>query len=395
MVACGEERHAIFRFDDLRRALQSVAALACRVQLVALLSVERSADRGVDLVARLRALAGVFELRRERAHALQRAPVTIGHDGNRVVELHHFLHAGQRFGRCSVDGHELGAEHRRCGDGRVQHLRQRHIDAVGRRAIDLRRDIDSRRRLADDRVVVTRLERRMHRRCEQRCLCRELAVRERAARSGMRDFRKLRAALGSGNVPLLRCSLDQHDLRCCAGEPHAEMTGAAHGAAAAGHLEVHHLRELERPEVDAALHVLRHDRDDGHERAHQVAVRVVVGAGSFLDAHLAPVGLQFLGAHHRERRVHAGAHFAMRDDHGNGVVGADLDPGGELGRALAIVGHDAQSIRRERDAGDAEGETAADQAAGRDDGAASPLVHGAPPSVGPCATAWIARRTRS
>ena len=106
----------------------------------------------------------------ERAHAFERAPVAIGDDRNRVVELHDFLHAGHRFrGAVSTDASFAP----NTGDAATvaySILRQRHVDAVGRRAVDLRRDVDARRRLADDRVVVARLERRMHRRFEQRRL---------------------------------------------------------------------------------------------------------------------------------------------------------------------------------------------------------------------------------
>ena len=79
-----------------------------------------------------------------------RSPVVIRDHGNGIVEFYHLMHTRHFQRRGVVEGGERAAEHRRGRDGRNLHVRQFHVDAVDRRAVDLASDIQPLGRRADD-----------------------------------------------------------------------------------------------------------------------------------------------------------------------------------------------------------------------------------------------------
>ena len=168
------------------------------------------------------------------------------------------------------------------------------------------------------------------------------------------------------------------------------MAGAAHRHRAAGHLQAEPSRETIRAVVEAALEGTGHVVD---ERAHDVGVRVGIERRRFFHAHQTPVGVHFLRRHHRQRGLRALTHLAVRHEDGHEVVGRDEDPRRELAGALGIIRAEAVARRRERRAGHAEHEPAADERAGADESASCPLAHYAPPWS--LARPWMACRTRA
>lgn len=129
------------------------------------------------------------------------------------------------------------------------------------------------------------------------------------------------------HAPAARGGAAQHVLRGGAGDTHAVMAGEADRGRAAGQLQVHEFGDLQHREIGDAEKGGR-DRDVAGEIA---AGEAVIGEGAgrrgLFHAHQLPVGLHFLGRHHRQRGVDALAHVGMGDIDRHHVVGGELDPG--------------------------------------------------------------------
>ena len=104
------------------------------------------------------------------------------------------------------------------------------------------------------------------------------------------------------------------------------LTSRRHGGAAAGDLQAHHLGGGQKDAID---------RIDKECREVDIAGRValgerVIGVFSvrrrFDHGDMIPVGVHLLGQHHGQRRVHALAHFGMRDNRSHCVIRRYLDP---------------------------------------------------------------------
>ena len=120
----------------------------------------------------------------------------------------------------------------------------------------------------------------------------------------MRDHTIARAALGGGNLPLVRRCLDQHQARCRATLSHVFIGFA--DAAAAGGAEI---------------------------APYTIAGEVLAGGG-VLRGDLRPVAVEFLGDELGETGHRTLAHFRARDADHDRVIRADYDPCVDFGQVI-------------------------------------------------------------
>ena len=361
-----QERHPVVGRDHLGRFRRHLRGGA-----------ERLVERGEDCLARHVAVPAVVIDGAEGRQRLARAPVAVGNDGDRLLELHHFLDAGHPLGRRRVDRHQPAALHGSDVDGRVEHAGQREVDAVAQAAVDLRGNVEARRGRAPDGVGVGILERRIGRGGDGRRGLGQIAEGRALPRRRVGDVRTDRRAFVGADAEALGRRHEQHLARRRPRDAHA-VTGAAHGHRAAGGLRAEPARQAVGAVVDGASERSRHRL--ARERAEHVGVGVGVEGRSLLDAHALPVRFHLLGRHHGEAGLRPLPHLAVRDQDGDEVVGSDGDPGRQLALVDRVGRDDAVAAGREGDAGHAEDEPAADEAAGADEGASRPLTHDAPPS---------------
>ena len=205
---------------------------------------------------------------------------------------------------------------------------------------------------------------------------RELAERRRFSGRRVRHARVGDGALRCAHAELLCGSGDDHLARGRSGDAHAVVAGAAHRQRSARDLKAGEAGETIRAVVEAALE----RSGDADEGAADVGVRVGIERRRLLDAHEIPIRIHFFRRHHRQRRLRALAHLAVRDEDRDDVVGRHEDPRIQLAGALRIIRADAVAARREDRAGHAEHEAAAGKRAGADERAPCPFAHYAPPS---------------
>jgi hypothetical protein len=231
-----------------------------------------------------------------------RAPIGIGHHGDGLRHANDAHDAATSPDRGLVDVDELPAEDRAGLHRRIDHVRQAGIDAVFRGAIELHRRVETRQGFADQREAAELLDRRLAVECDLRRFRGKLAIGERSAAGAMQHRAVRRGALGDGNVPLPRRGGDQ-------------------ALARAGARLLQPLPRSGDPAAANRIHVAI----DG------VLTLIARGGGEFaLD--LRPVDLQLLGDDLRQRGRGALPHLRMRDADGDGLVGIDHDPGGDLTR---------------------------------------------------------------
>ncbi len=154
-----EIRHLIGRLDDAR-ACERVGTGAGTDVGFKLAAQRRHAPRG-DLCGGHAAIAAAGEYRIEGIGCVSGTPEAIRHDDHRILEPDDSVDAAPPFDGTRIDAEQLAAEHRRDADGRVEHVRLAHIYAVARRPIHLVRNVETRNRLADERVFAPRLQARM------------------------------------------------------------------------------------------------------------------------------------------------------------------------------------------------------------------------------------------
>ena len=361
----GEERHPIVRGHHLCGLVRHRGGLADRL-------VEGGEDRGARDVA----VPGIVVGRGQRGQCHPGAPVAVGDDGHRLVELHHAGDPRHRLGRGGVDRDEHAALYRCDIDGGVEHARQREVDAVDGAPVDFGRNVEPRRGRATQRVGLRVLQvgtrgHRLRRRCP-----RQLTEGRTLAGAGMRHPRLGRRAVRCGDTEPVRRGLEQHLLGGGAGQAHAVMPRAPDSRRTARGLRAEPPRQPVGAIVDGPSHGGRYGI--AHERTEDERVGIHVEGRRLFDPDLGPVGLHLLGRHHRQPRQRPLSHFAMRDEDRHEVVRRDRDPGRQFALLFGVSGHDAVSTGREDDTADPQDEPAADQAPGADERASCPPTHRAP-----------------
>ena len=86
-------------------------------------------------------------------------PHVVGHDGDRIVELHDLAHARDGFGGGIVHALDPAAEDGRLREGRDLHAGRLNVDAIDRRSVDFRRRVEPLRGFADEPEILRPLER--------------------------------------------------------------------------------------------------------------------------------------------------------------------------------------------------------------------------------------------
>ena len=135
------------------------------------------------------------------------------------------------------------------------------------------------------------------------------------------------------------------------------LTGRRHRGAAARDLHVHGFHDREKESVHGIDEKGREsDLRYGIAFSQRVIGELLVRR-RFHYTDQVPVSVEFVGQHHRQRRVHALAHVRVRNDGGHRVVGRDLDPdvehrlvpgrnqAGDLGSAISRPYCDAEDDR--------------------------------------------------
>ena len=218
-----------------------------------------------------------------------------------VVERDRLDEARHLFGGGVIDRFHRGAKaHRRRHHLAVDHARQHDVDAVLRRAVDLRRDIELRNRDADHGVLIGRLE------LDRLELVRREGLGDLAALDDVgKTHRLLRLRMRDGGVT-------HHQL---AGR-HAHRGGCGfrqcdtpRGARAAHRIEIHH-------RAPAAA---------GNLRAEHGVVELRIVGGE-LDPHVLPARTELFGNDLRHGRGDVLAHVGLAAGHRDEAVGPDRIP---------------------------------------------------------------------
>ena len=270
-------------------------------------------------------------------------PIAIRDDGYETALVEHFDNARQVARISIVDRHRLGTKDRRSHDGGIFHVRQVDIDAEFGRAVCLGRNIKPRQRLAHQRVLVRRLQRRLRGRGIFACLYGKTGIGFGSSAGLMVDIAVRRAQFARRHIPALGSGLDDHFPRRGASDPHAAHAGKSDRRATARNLQPH---GLGNPQETAIQRILDKARD--FRVAHQeFPPERVIGIGlmrrRLFKRHRLPVGIHFIGQHLRHRRENALAHFTVRDDRGNRIIGGQLDP--DIDQRFAIFGHHFCQLR--------------------------------------------------
>ena len=148
-----EERNLVGRLDlgdGARHGLVGVADILRNGSGTERRLFELAADVvGVELGVRT-----VVPFDHQRCQAFLRGAHVVGDDGDGVVEPHDLTHALDGFGRRIVHALHATAEDGRLRKGRDLHARRPNVDAVDRRAIDLRRCVEPLGRRADELEIL-------------------------------------------------------------------------------------------------------------------------------------------------------------------------------------------------------------------------------------------------
>ncbi|MCY1282334.1 hypothetical protein D9M70_311670 [compost metagenome] len=292
----------------------------------------------------------------------------------RVLELHHFDHAGHGLGLARIDSLRHTTETRRIGDHCHQHAGQLEILGEGGAAVGLVGAVlAGQALLADQREVLGRLEPHLVRQRLARRGLGQLAKAGLPAGRGMADHALAHADLRGRHLPLFGGGRHQHGAGAGTRLAHL-LEGIGDGRAAAG-----------------ALH-----RAEG-----EVVVERGVGRRA-LDAHLAPVGIQFLGQQGGQAGVGPLPHLHMLGEDGHAAIAGDTDEG------VGCEGFGSSSQRfatpQQGSEGNAEGKAAAaleegapaevENAAGRP-GSGFEGAHVDSPQARLPAASWMAARIRT
>ena len=304
------------------------------------------------------------------------APVAVCHHGNRVFHFHDANHATALQHRGAVNRTQLAAENGRRLHGGVEHAWLPGVDAVSGGAVHLGRNIDAGNGFAHQRELRRLLEHGIGRRFEQRGVTGQLAISQRAPGGVMVHMAQPRAQLGFGNAQTCRCGLDQHLARCRSGNAHALLACESYGAAAASDLHVHDLGHFHRGRRGHAVEKARNaDAQGRRETLDEHSVGKQVCGGRLLHLHQIPVGIQFVGGHHRQGSQDPLAHFGVRHDHSDGIVWCNSQPGSQERRLVAAQRVVGQLVFARAGSGIAEQQAAADHS-GTQQKASSIHLHG-------------------
>ena len=153
----------------------------------------------------------------QRRQALLRRSHVIGDDRDGVVEPHDLAHTLDGLGRRIVHALQAAAEHGRLRQRCDLHAGRTSVDAIDRRAVDLRRGVEPLGRRADQLEVFGLLERDVRRDRHARSVGGKLAIFDASSGRRVQHLAALRAAGCGIDVPALGRGRHQHGARGRAG----------------------------------------------------------------------------------------------------------------------------------------------------------------------------------
>ena len=299
-----QERHAVIgvQTPPPRRG-QSGGHIAAAICVIGLALPDQRGLRGMDRLAGEAPMAAIAELRRQGAHALQRRPIAAGHHHHRVVEPNDLFHPLDRQCRRRIDPQQLAAAHRRGHHRRHPHPRQGEIDAILGAAIDLGGNVEAIDRLADQAIVGAGFQHRFARQAAPRRRLGQFAIAQAAPGRRMGHAAGRCGQFARRHAQPIGGGGDQRQPRRRPHHTHAELPGGADRRRAAGDLDrriARQRREHHIGQMPDQIGMARHARDE-HLGQRRVAKGIV--RRRLLDAHVAPVGVQLVGQHLRQRGV--------------------------------------------------------------------------------------------
>ena len=297
----GEEGIEIGRLDHVRRAAQRLVDVAGGLEALGravLGEGHRLLGEALAALGRGRALVP-GDLKR-LARPIHPPPI-VAHNrdaaeqpGQVVAAVDHegLLHSGLFLDLVEVGARDLAAEHRAFDVDRVQHARNRDVDAEQRLAAHDPGAVDPAHGLADNDVVLGVFQRDLVRvgNRQQRRLRHKVAIAQLPSARGVDHHALARGALGDRDAPTLCRRRNQHSPRG--------------GAGPAQRIPVHRRRQAAPGELRAVF---------------QRVQRCV------LDPHAGPIAIELLGDQHRQHGLHALADFRILGKDGHHPVRRDAD----------------------------------------------------------------------
>ena len=219
--------------------------------------------------------------------------------GRQLHYLQHIPHFGNfRIVYRNRRGSQNGSAH----DGGIHHVREPNVDAVLRRAIGLGRNIHA-GNIMTDQPELARVLKIIFRNTGQ-CLWHRseagnLSVAEPPSGLGVDNHARFRSEFRHGNVEAVRGRIQQHAPRLRAVKTHVLVICHHRGAGRRDH----------------------HSEKEGKWISVQIVVR-----RAELDGHFVPVGIQFFGKDHRQRRHRALSHLRRRSHNSDAAIRSDAHP---------------------------------------------------------------------
>ena len=272
------------------------------------------------------AVSAIVEFDIEPVERFLCLPVAVSNYCDGIVETDYLAHAGHVLHRGRVESFNGATEHRSRLDGRVFHARQPGVDAEHRRAVHLGRNVQPRWRRAHNPELIARLQDRFAGQRNPRSRRREFRERCRAATRLMQDHAVAHQQIRGRYLPLVGCCFEQGDSCSSAGDTHRNLARGSYRRAAAGELHCDRLGRAEEESVNRVDEPRRKIRITGQVATCHRVVGIFPVSGGLEDFDLRPVGIEFIGKHHRQRCMRALAHVRMRHDYRNRVVGRYLEP---------------------------------------------------------------------
>ena len=229
----------------------------------------------------------------------------IGDDHDSVVGADDVFDARHGLGVRGIETCEFAAQRRALRESPMQHARELHVDAIDGTAIELAGGVEALGWLADQREFFGRLECDLGRHGQLRRRLGELAEREALAAIDHRTGIDLEGV--GRHAPLCRSGLHEHAARLCAGFAQL-FPRITHAGAAAGDLCAKQV---------VGVH--------GTDRRR-------------FDAYRLEGDAKLLGEQLRERCVDTLTHLGFIDEHRDGVVTRDAQPGDGLSASADSCG---------------------------------------------------------
>ncbi len=227
-------------------------------------------------------------------------------DNDSTGSRQHAAHARHTLRGGRLDRYNLPSQRGTQSDDRIQHAGKLHIQTKLGTTVDLARGIEPRERLADQSESGRILQRHIFRHRQLRSRFREFAVRSRLTLSAANPA-IVRLTVRWLDVPPLCRSRNQHHPRLRTGLAQL-LPSVLHAVAGSGDLT-----SIEHVDVRVA----DWSRDDLDPRQ---------------------VDLQLLGQQHWQRGVNPLPHLGAVHYHGDGIIGADPEPGIHLATARLLRG---------------------------------------------------------